>query len=111
VDPDKCTGCDDCAEVCPVDVVSPFDEKISSRKAIYIEFPQAVPIVYTIDYENCVGCGSCDRACEPEAISFLEKSEEIEVKVGSVIIATGFEVFEPFEMRREYGYGKSPLGR
>jgi len=106
VDPDKCTGCDDCAEVCPVDVISPFDEKISTRKAIYIEFPQAVPIVYTIDYENCVGCGSCDRVCEPEAISFLEKSEEIEVHAGSVIVATGFEVFEPLEMRKEYGYGK-----
>lgn len=106
VDPDKCTGCNDCVEVCPVDVVSSFDEKITTRKAIYIEFPQAVPIVYTIDYENCVGCGSCDRVCEPGAISFLEKSEEIEVNVGSVIVATGFEVFEPTEMRREYGYGK-----
>jgi len=106
VDPDKCTGCDDCAEVCPVEVVNPFDEKLSTRKAIYIEFPQAVPIVYTIDYDNCIGCGSCDRVCEPEAISFLEKSEEIEVNVGSVIIATGFEVFEPTEMRKEYGYGK-----
>lgn len=106
VDPDKCTGCNDCVEACPVEVVNPFDEKISTRKAIYIEFPQAVPIVYTIDIENCVGCGSCDRVCEPEAISFLEKSEEIEVHVGSVIVATGFEVFEPTEMRREYGYGK-----
>jgi len=106
VDPDKCTGCGDCAEVCPVDIVSPFDEKISTRKAAYIEFPQAVPIVYTIDIEHCVGCGSCDRVCEPEAISFLEKSEEIEVHAGSVIIATGFEVFEPTELRKEYGYGK-----
>ena len=106
VDPDKCTGCDDCTEVCPVDVVSQFDEKISTRKAIYIEFPQAVPIVYTIDHENCTGCGACDRVCEPEAISFLEKSEEIEVNVGSVIIATGFEVLEPLELRKEYGYGK-----
>jgi heterodisulfide reductase subunit A len=106
VDPDKCTGCDDCAEVCPVDVLNPFDEKLSTRKAIYIEFPQAVPIVYTIDYKNCIGCGSCDRICEPEAISFLEKSEEIEVNIGSVILATGFEVFEPTEMRKEYGYGK-----
>jgi heterodisulfide reductase subunit A len=106
VDPDKCTGCGDCAEVCPVDVINSFDEKISSRKAIYIEFPQAVPIVYTIDWNNCVGCGSCDRVCEPEAISFLEKSEEIEINVGSVIVATGFEVFEPTELRKEYGYGK-----
>ncbi|RLF29753.1 MAG: heterodisulfide reductase [Thermoplasmata archaeon] len=106
VDPDKCTGCGDCAEVCPVEVVNPFDEKISTRKAIYIEFPQAVPIVYTIDVEHCVGCGSCDRVCEAEAISFLEKSEEIEVHIGSIIVATGFEVFEPIELRREYGYGK-----
>jgi len=106
VDPDKCTGCDDCTEVCPVDVVSSFDEKITTRKAIYIEVPQAVPIVYTIDHENCTGCGACDRVCEPEAISFLEKSEEIEVNAGSVIVATGFEVFEPIEMRKEYGYGR-----
>ena len=106
VDPDKCTGCGDCAEVCPVDVINLFDEKISTRKAVYIEFPQAVPIVYTIDMEHCVGCGSCDRVCEPEAISFLEKSEEIEVHAGSIIVATGFEVFEPTELRKEYGYGK-----
>ena len=106
VDPDKCTGCGDCADVCPVDIVNPFDEKLSTRKAIYIEFPQAVPIVYTIDIDNCVGCGSCDRVCEPDAISFLEKSEEIEVNAGSIILATGFEVFEPTEQRKEYGYGK-----
>ena len=106
VDPDKCTGCGDCAEVCPVEVINNFDEKISNRKAAYIEFPQAVPIVYTIDIENCVGCGSCDRVCEPEAISFLEKSEEIEVHAGSIVVATGFEVFEPTEFRKEYGYGK-----
>jgi len=106
VDPDKCTGCDDCTEVCPVDVVSSFNEKISTRKAIYIEFPQAVPIVYTIDHEHCTGCGACDRVCEPGAITFLEKSEEIEVKAGSIVVATGFEVFEPSELRKEYGYGK-----
>ena len=106
VDSDKCTGCGDCADVCPVEVINSFDEKISTRKAAYIEFPQAVPIVYTIDIENCVGCGSCDRVCEPEAISFLEKSEEIEVHAGSIIVATGFEVLEPTELRKEYGYGK-----
>ncbi|MCK5397067.1 MAG: CoB--CoM heterodisulfide reductase iron-sulfur subunit A family protein [Thermoplasmata archaeon] len=108
VDPDKCTGCGDCTPVCPVEIINPFEEKLSKKKAIYIEFPQAVPIVYTIDYDACVGCGSCERFCEPGAISFLEKSEDIEVSVGSVIIATGYELFEPLEMRREYGYGKYP---
>jgi len=108
VDPEKCTGCDDCVPVCPVDVINEFDEKLAKRKAIYIEFPQAVPIVYTIDYDTCVGCGSCERVCEPGAISFLEKSQDIEIKVGSVVLATGFELFEPLEMRREYGYGKYP---
>ena len=108
VDPEKCTGCDDCVPVCPVDVINEFDEKLAKRKSIYIEFPQAVPIVYTIDMDTCVGCGSCERVCEPGAISFLEKSEDIELKIGSVIVATGFELFEPLEMRKEYGYGKYP---
>ena len=108
VDPDKCTGCDDCAKVCPVDVVNPFEERLSKRKAIYIEFPQAVPIVYSIDYEHCVGCGACERACDPDAIAFLEKSETIELKVGSLIVSTGYDLFEPLEMRKEYGYGKYP---
>ncbi|MCK4757352.1 MAG: CoB--CoM heterodisulfide reductase iron-sulfur subunit A family protein [Thermoplasmata archaeon] len=108
VDPDKCTGCGDCAVVCPVEVINPFDDKLSKRKGIYIEFPQAVPIVYSINYENCVGCGSCERVCDAEAISFLQKSEDIEIKVGSVIVATGYDLFEPLEMRKEYGYGKYP---
>ncbi len=108
VDPNKCTGCNDCVPVCPVDVTNVFEERLTTRKAIYIEFPQAVPVVYTIDYEACIGCGACERVCEPEAITFLEKSEDIEVKVGSVIIATGFQLFEPLEMRKEYGYGKYP---
>ena len=106
IDPAKCTGCGDCVAACPVIVPNPFDEKLSTRKGIYIEFPQAVPIVYTIDMAGCVGCGSCDRVCEPGAITFLQKSEDIEVRVGSIIVATGFEVFEPDTMRREYGYGK-----
>jgi len=106
VDPDKCTGCDDCVPVCPVDIPNPFDHNLSMRKAIYIEFPQAVPVIYTLDFEHCIGCGSCDEVCLPNAITFLEKAEDIEVNVGSVIVATGFQVFEPDTMRQEYGYGK-----
>jgi heterodisulfide reductase subunit A len=108
VDPSKCTGCGDCASVCPIEVTNRFDEKLSQRKAIYIQFPQAVPSIYTIDYEHCVGCGACDRICEAGAISFLKASQEIRVEVGSIVVATGFDVLEPLELRREYGYGKYP---
>lgn len=106
VDPTKCTGCGDCAEVCPIEVDHAFDEHLSKRKAIYIQFPQAVPSIYTIDAESCVGCGACDRVCEADAISFLKPSQEVVVNVGSIIVATGFQVLEPLEVRKEYGYGR-----
>lgn len=108
VDPTKCTGCGDCEQACPIEVTSTFDEKLAQRKAIYIQFPQAVPSIYTIDYEHCIGCGACERACEAGAISFLKQSQEVNVDVGSIIVATGFDVLEPLELRKEYGYGKYP---
>jgi len=104
VDPDECTGCGDCSDVCPVEVPNEFDEELSTRKAIYVEYPQSVPLSYTIDYENCVGCGACERVCDAEAIQFLERSEQIKLDVGSIILATGFEMMEPDEWREEYGY-------
>ena len=55
-----------------MEVTNVFEEKLAKRKAIYIEFPQAVPIVYTIDYENCVGCGLCAYVCPSDAIHFNE---------------------------------------
>lgn len=108
IDPEKCTGCGDCARACPVEVVDQFNAGLSRRKAVYLQFPQAVPAVYTIDYSRCVGCGACDRACGPGAISFLRRSQALTVNVGSIIVATGFEVLEPTELRKEYGYGRFP---
>ncbi len=104
VDPDECTGCGDCADVCPVEIPNEFDEELSTRKAIYVEYPQSVPLSYTIDYENCVGCGACERVCDAEAIKFLERSDQIKLDVGAIILATGYEMMEPDEMREEYGY-------
>ncbi len=106
VDPDVCTGCGDCEQSCPVEIPSEFDEDISNRKAIYVEYPQAVPLTYTIDYANCVGCGACERVCDAGAINFLDISQEIPIEVGSIIVATGFEMMQPDEWREEYGYGK-----
>ena len=60
VDTSKCTGCGECAKVCPVTVKSEFDENLSERKAVYIPFPQAIPNKYTIDKR---GYPPCRFAC------------------------------------------------
>ena len=106
VDPAKCTGCGDCARACPVEVADLFNGRLSTRKAIFLQFPQAVPAVYTIDYRHCVGCGACDRACATGAIAFLQRARPLTVTVGSIVVATGFEVLEPTTLRKEYGYGR-----
>jgi len=108
VDPDKCTGCGDCASACPVEVDDAFNGRLSRRKAIYLQFPQAVPAIYTIDYTHCVGCGACDRACAAGAIAFLRRSRSVMARVSSIVVATGFETLEPTEIRKEYGYGRYP---
>ena len=102
---DKCTGCGLCAEHCPIEGPSWFDEGISPRKAIYKPFPQAVPMIYTIEKGMCIGCGECQKICTAGAIDFKVSEEEMrEIRVGAIVLATGFEKFKAFK-KREYGYG------
>lgn len=102
---EKCNGCGACEDVCPVFRPNEFDAGLSARKAIYIPFAQAVPKVATIDMENCIKCQLCKKACEEEAIDLDQKEEEIELEVGVIIVATGYEEYRPEEY---YGYGKYP---
>ncbi len=112
VDPDICTLCDDCTNVCPVVVPNEFDLGLTGRRAIYIPFPQAIPSTYTLDDTNCPGllpiaCGKCADVCDPKAIDFDMKPEIIEEEVGTIVVATGFDLYDQEKMA-EYGYGKYP---
>jgi heterodisulfide reductase subunit A len=108
VNEELCTGCGVCQTKCPWKVDSEFEAGLSKRKAIYTPFPQAVPNVPVIDKENCAyfktgKCRACEKFCEAKAVDFGQEDEIIEVEVGSIILATGFQVFDPTPIY-EYGY-------
>jgi len=112
VDENLCTGCGLCMERCPTKTKSEFDEEIGERKAIYIPFPQAVPLVPVIDRENCLWfskgrCGLCQRVCPAKAIDYSQQDTYIKEKFGTIIVATGADVFDP-SVYGEYGYGQYP---
>jgi len=102
---DKCIGCGLCTEICPIKVKDEFNEGLSSRKAIYIKYPQAIPNFYTIDIEYCNRCGECVKLCPTKAIDLSQPDEIIELEVGAIILSLGFEEFDPHGLS-QYGYGK-----
>ncbi|TSA26020.1 MAG: CoB--CoM heterodisulfide reductase iron-sulfur subunit A family protein [Bacteroidetes bacterium] len=106
---DKCTGCTVCSEYCPVPIPDPFNQNLASNKAIHIYFSQAVPLVPYID-ENCLflkdkKCSICVGVCKNHAIDLHQKAEKRVIKVGAIVLAPGYEVFDP-GLRGDYGYGK-----
>jgi len=108
VDDAACINCGDCVAVCPVVVADEYQMGLSSRRAIYIPFPQAVPSAYIVSADDCLGlnpiaCGKCLEACEKQCIDFDRKDELIEVEAGAVIVATGMDVYDPTALD-EYGY-------
>jgi len=104
VDETKCTGCGICAQHCPIEVPNEFDEGLGVRRAIYVPFPQAVPLIYTIDKENCLECGLCERVCGAGAVDLDQQPEEIDVEVGAIIVTTGYNLFDA-RKKEAYGYG------
>ncbi len=110
VNPEKCTCCKKCEEVCPVSVPSEFDEGLVKRRAIYLPSPRSVPHLYTIDSKNCLflkdgECGKCREVCPEKAIQFEEVGMEFRVDVGTIIVATGYDPFDP-RLKPELGYGR-----
>jgi len=112
VEEDKCTACGLCAEKCPVSVPDQFNMNLGTRSGIYKLFPQGIPSVYTIDSHVCrvfqgKKCNICAKICEAEAINYEQKDTVFELNVGAIIVATGFEVFDPSDIKA-YGYGTIP---
>ncbi|MCK9191472.1 MAG: CoB--CoM heterodisulfide reductase iron-sulfur subunit A family protein [Sphaerochaetaceae bacterium] len=113
VDPDKCTGCGLCIQKCPSKKVpDPFNLNLAPHTAINITFPQAVPLVATIDADNCLmiqkgKCGLCATVCPADAINYEDKDSIEEKKYGAIIVSTGFK---PISLHNfdEYAYDNSP---
>jgi len=113
VDHSKCTGCGTCWEKCPTKVNSEYNLGMGTRKAIYISFPQAVPNKPLIDRENCRWftsgkCGVCKKVCQAGAVDYDQQDELSSVKVGAIVMATGYDLFDWQQAYGEYGYGRFP---
>jgi heterodisulfide reductase subunit A2 len=100
VDMDKCIACGACAEKCPKKVDDAYNQNLIKRKAVYVEYPQAVPLKYAIDKDHCIffqkgKCRACEKLCPSKAINFEDKEERLTLKVGAVILAPGFHPYDP----------------
>lgn len=121
-----CMSCGACSVVCPTDVIdlskiamheprpimSDYDMGLSRRSSIYIPFPQAIPKTAVIDRTTCMHflndtCGSCENFCEAGAIDYDQEDQLEEVDVGAVVLAPGFEQFDP-DLKKELGYSRYP---
>jgi heterodisulfide reductase subunit A len=106
-----CTGCGLCEEKCPAKVIDDnFDVGLGHRKAVYMQFPQALPRIPVIDRDNCIWfergkCGACKKLCPTGAIDFDQEDEVLELDVGNIVLATGYKVFDPRNVP-QYGYGR-----
>jgi heterodisulfide reductase subunit A len=113
VNEEHCTGCGICIEKCPFNVIDDvFEAGMGERKVIYRPFPQAVPKYPVIDKENCVyfqkgKCKACEKFCptEPNSIEFDQEDEFLQLDVGNIILATGYDLFDSTQIP-QYGYGK-----
>jgi heterodisulfide reductase subunit A len=113
VDESKCTGCGECSEKCPTVTLDPYNLGLGTAKAIYRYFAQGIPSTYTINAEVCrqfqegKKCGVCAKTCQAKAINFEQVDQTLEIEVGAIIAATGYDLFDPLRIP-EYGYGRNP---
>jgi heterodisulfide reductase subunit A2 len=104
---DLCTGCQECEYACPVVVKDEYNWNIVGRKAAFVPFDLANPRIAAIDIDNCTLCGACERACPADAIDFTQTDVVSEISVKSIVLATGFELFNPVK-KKEYHFDELP---
>jgi len=107
----KCIACGACAEKCPRKVTNAYDAGLNKRKAVYVQYPQAVPLKYCIDPSQCIylirgKCRGCEKFCPTNAINFEDREKEITFNVGAVILACGTGAFNP-SVHDTFGYSNS----
>jgi heterodisulfide reductase subunit A len=111
VNMEKCIACGLCSEKCPKKVSNAYDSGLSKRKAVYVQYAQAVPLKYAIDAEQCIylvrgKCKACEKFCPTGAIAFDDEPQETALNVGAVVLATGSEAFDP-RIYDTFGYRNS----
>lgn len=110
VEADKCTGCGACTEVCPTTVSDLYNEGHAERKAVYSWFAQGIPSTHVLDPDHCrvltgKRCGICQKKCEANAINFDQTENVVDLAVGAIVVATGYDIFDPIKMP-EYRYAE-----
>jgi heterodisulfide reductase subunit A len=109
---EKCIACGACAEKCPKKVDDAYNQNLIKRKAVYVPYPQAVPLKYAIDKDHCIffqkgKCRACEKLCPSKAINFEDREERLNLQVGAVILAPGFHPYDPAK-EDTFKYGRLP---
>jgi heterodisulfide reductase subunit A2 len=112
VDMARCIACGACAEKCPRKVEDEYNLGLSSRKAAYVAYAQAVPLKYAIDAANCIyfakgKCRACEKVCPAQAVDFKQTQQRRVIRTGSIVLAPGTGTFDPSHLDA-YGYGRFP---
>lgn len=111
INEEDCTACGICIEKCPKKVLdTEFEEGLSYRRSMYRPFPQAVPAYPVLEAETCTyfqngKCKACEKFCPTGAVNFEQEDTILELKVGNIILATGFDLFDSKRIP-QYGYGQ-----